>query len=68
MNETRVKKKVVKSASQLEIQYRVEKYQIEKRKCVCCKAKYNGTRYQRWCVPCRNRLSSNYYYDQGDYE
>lgn len=33
------------------------KFKIEKRKCEHCSRKYNGTKYQKWCPPCKEIIN-----------
>ncbi len=34
------------------------KWQLEKRKCESCKITYMGTKYQKWCGSCRERINN----------
>jgi hypothetical protein len=33
------------------------KFKIDKRKCQHCARKFNGTKYQKWCVPCKDIIN-----------
>lgn len=33
------------------------KFKIEKRVCIICSKKFQGTRYQRWCTGCKENIN-----------
>lgn len=37
------------------------KMKREPKNCVTCKRPYKGTRYQRWCMYCRDAINNNYW-------